>query len=103
MAKFIAVCVKDVAAETFGTPFCVPRVEVAQRQFVNEVNRVDDKNPMFTNAADFDLYEIGLFDDETGYFAPCMALVADAQGVLNREIPRPKLVLRGAEAKRVIN
>lgn len=93
MAKFFAVSVRDGAAQTFGTPFCVPRIEVAERQFFNEVNRVAENNPMFTNAADFDLFLIGSYDDELGLMSP--ELVEGS--------PRPRLVVRGADAKRVVN
>lgn len=91
--KFFAVCVKDLAADTFGAPFTVPRPEVALRQFANEVNRVDEKNPMFTNPEHFELYQVGMFDDETAFFvAECH------EGTM-----RPKLLARAQELKRVVN
>lgn len=90
MAKFFAVSVRDRAAETFGTPFFVPSPPVAMRHFVNEVNRVDDKNPMFTNSEDFELYHVGSFDDQTGIYTP---MVENAI----------KMIAVGKDVKRVIN
>lgn len=93
MAKFVSISVRDSAAETFGPPFFVPNPAVGVRNFANEVNRMDEKNPLFTNPGDFELYQLGVFDDVTGFYYPEME--ADSQ--------RPKLLARGVDLKRVIN
>lgn len=91
--KFVAISVKDLAAGTFGPPFFVPNAGVGMRSFANEVNRVDEKNAMFTNPGDFELYQLGTFDDELG--------------LLSREerdgVPSPKMLARASEVKRVMN
>lgn len=57
--------VKDRAAEAFGRPMFVPSIGVAIRGFTDEINRSDANNQMYAHPDDFDLYEIGTFDDET--------------------------------------
>jgi hypothetical protein len=58
--------VKDRAADAFGRPLFVPSVGLAIRSFSDEVNRSDPENQMFNHSDDFDLFEIGTFDDNTG-------------------------------------
>lgn len=62
----IIVSVKDRAADAFGRPFFVPSVGLAIRSFTDEVNREDKDNQMFNHSDDFDLFELGNFDDNTG-------------------------------------
>ena len=66
--KMIVVSIKDRAADAFGRPFYVPSVGVALRSFQDEVNRVSDDNQMYHHSDDFDLFELGSFDDNTGVF-----------------------------------
>lgn len=58
--------VKDRAADAFGRPLFVPSVGLAIRSFSDEVNRDSADNQMFHHSDDFDLYELGTFDDSTG-------------------------------------
>ena len=46
----------------------VPSTGVAIRSFSDEVNRSDPENQLFNHADDFDLFEFGEFDDNTGKF-----------------------------------
>ncbi|WNK14126.1 MAG: nonstructural protein [Microvirus sp.] len=64
---FQIICsVKDRAADAFGRPLFVPSVGLALRSFTDEVNRDAPDNQMFSHSDDFDLYELGTFDDNTG-------------------------------------
>jgi hypothetical protein len=65
MMQFI-VSVKDSAAQAFGRPVFVPAVAVAVRSFRDEVNRKDSQEDLSKYPDDFELYEIGTFDDSTG-------------------------------------
>lgn len=94
---FVAVSVRDRAAETFGPPFFVPTEALALRSFAQEVNRPDEKNPMFNNSEDFELYRCGTFDDQTGLYAP-----EGAEGPDGKFVPRPKLLAVGKDVKRTI-
>jgi hypothetical protein len=58
--------VKDRAADAFGRPLFVPSVGLAIRSFSDEVNRQADDNQMYHHSDDFDLFELGTFDDNTG-------------------------------------
>lgn len=66
--KMIVVSIKDRAADAYGRPFYVPSVGVAIRSFQDEVNRASEDNQMFQHSDDFDLFELGSFDDSTGTF-----------------------------------
>ena len=60
--------VKDRAADAYGRPMFVPSTGVAIRSFSDEVNRVDAENQLYNHPDDFDLYEFGVFDDNSGQF-----------------------------------
>lgn len=66
--KMIVVSIKDRAAHAFGRPFYVPSVGVAIRSFQDEVNRAAEDNQMFQHPDDFDLFDLGSFDDNSGCF-----------------------------------
>jgi hypothetical protein len=63
--KQIICTVYDRAAETYARPMFVPSIGVAIRSFTDEVNRNDPNNQLYNHADDFDLYELGEFDDQT--------------------------------------
>ncbi len=67
--KLVLCTVKDRAADAYGRPMFVPSVGVAIRSFSDEVNRDDTENQLNRHPDDFDLYELGEFDDNTGLFA----------------------------------
>lgn len=56
-------CIRDQLAG-FMSPFCVNNEKLAERDFKILIN--DPNNAMYHNPAHFDLYKIGVFDDETG-------------------------------------
>jgi len=60
--------VKDRAADAFGRPMFVPSLGVAIRSFTDEINRNDAESQLFNHPDDFDLYDLGVFDDNTGVF-----------------------------------
>jgi len=64
----VIVSVRDTAAEAFGRPMYLQSLGVAIRSFTDEVNREDKDNQLFNHPDDFDLYELGLFDDSIGKY-----------------------------------
>ena len=60
--------VKDRAADAYGRPMFVPSLGVAIRSFTDEINRNDKDNQLFNHPDDFDLYDFGVFDDNSGLF-----------------------------------
>lgn len=57
--------VRDSAINAFIRPFCVPAVGAAVRGFTDEVNNPD--SPMNKHPDDYELFELGVFSEETGY------------------------------------
>ena len=66
--KMIVCSIKDRAADAYGRPFYVPAVGVAIRSFQDEVNRAADDSQIYQHPDDFDLFDLGVFDDSTGLF-----------------------------------
>lgn len=60
------VSVKDTAAQAFGRPVFVPAIAVAVRSFRDEVNKPGSSEDLARHPEDFELYELGSFDDSTG-------------------------------------
>ena len=67
--KQIICTVKDRAADAYGRPMFVPSAGVAIRSFSDEINRNNADNQLFNHPDDFDLYELGEFDDNSGLFS----------------------------------
>lgn len=63
------VVIRDRAANVFGQPAFVTSLGGAIRSFGDEVNRRDGKNMMAMHPDDFDLYEVGTYDDSDGSFS----------------------------------
>lgn len=81
----------DSAARCFGQPMYVPAVGVALRSFRSECERVDPTNALYAHADDFELFELGTFDDNTGQFEllPQPRLVARAKDLSPKAIEKP--------------
>ena len=62
----VIVAIKDRAADAFMRPWFVPTAAMAIRSFMDEVNRKAEDNQLFHHPDDFDLYELGIFDDSNG-------------------------------------
>lgn len=67
----VIVSVKDTAAQAFGRPIFVPTIGVAIRSFRDEINRPDSNEDLAKHPSDFELYELGSFDDSTGQVVVC--------------------------------
>lgn len=65
MKKFIF-AVRDRASLHFMDPFAVTHKGIAERSFADAVN--DPATPMNKHPEDYDLYELGTFDDGTGLY-----------------------------------
>ncbi|WNK14431.1 MAG: nonstructural protein [Microvirus sp.] len=64
MTIYRVVAVRDRAADVYGQPVIVGSIGIAIRSFGDEIN--NEKSQFFGHPEDFDLWEIGGFDDETG-------------------------------------
>ena len=66
--KYFIVSVRDRAADVFGAPQSVVNIGGAIRAFGDEANRADANNQIYKHPEDFDLYQLGEYDDNTGLF-----------------------------------
>lgn len=66
--KFFIISVRDRAADVFSRPTFHSSIGAAVRSFGDEVNRADKDNVFYNHPEDFELFELGLFDDQTGTF-----------------------------------
>lgn len=64
--KMSAFSVFDNAAKVYGRPFFALNVAVAIRSFTTAVN--DPATEFYANPQDFRLFEVGVFDVNTGQF-----------------------------------
>lgn len=78
--------VRDSAVNAFMQPIFVRAVGEAVRSFADEVNRPE--SPMFKHPDDYELYEIGVFDDSNGSVTM---------------LPEPRSLARGKDFKEVSN
>lgn len=85
--KYFVVAVRDRAADVFGVPQFVASIGGAIRAFGDEVNREDLKNAFFMHPEDFDLYELGRYDDATGSFE-CLTVPKQVAIGKDMRIPR---------------
>lgn len=66
---YVACSVRDLKAEVFARPFFVGRAGEAMRSFQDEVIQGDVSQSLIAkHPSDFELWELGTFDDETGIF-----------------------------------
>lgn len=61
------VAVRDRALDAFGQPFFIPSNGAAIRSFQDEINNKDSE--LYKHPDDYDLYELGEYDDNTGTLA----------------------------------
>lgn len=78
--------VYDRASQAFGRPFFAQHAGQATRSFTDEVNRPpqDGQNDLFSHPEDFELFELGSYDDSKGLLMPH---------------DEPKLLLTGKQVK----
>ncbi|QCQ84979.1 nonstructural protein [Blackfly microvirus SF02] len=59
------VATRDIKANAFAQPQFVMNIGAFMRGFADEINREDPKNLLYTHTEDFELYELGEYDDAT--------------------------------------
>lgn len=81
--KMVILAVRDSAMDAFMNPFAAPAVGLASRSFSDEVNKSD--SPMYGHPEDYDLFELGEFDQQSGRLT---SLEAPRQVVRGRDVIR---------------
>lgn len=66
MTVHIVVSIHDTQVDAYMRPFYVPAIGAAIRSFSDEINRSSADNPLYHHAEDYNLYQLGSFDDQTG-------------------------------------
>lgn len=66
MTIHIVVAVHDTAMDAFMRPIYTPTIGAAIRSFSDEINRASEDNPMYKHAEDYNLFELGTYDDNSG-------------------------------------
>lgn len=66
--QLYAIAIKDNATQAFMTPTFHHHPNHALRSFVDEVNRVDPANLLANHPQDFELWQVGIWDDQAGSF-----------------------------------
>jgi hypothetical protein len=69
MTTYVITAVRDSAIGAFNRPMFSPSVGATVRSFSDEANRDDKENPMYAHPEDFELWQLGTWNDETGLFA----------------------------------
>lgn len=66
--KTVIVAVKDLSIPAFMQPTTVRATGQAVRGFTDEANRDDSTNQINRHPEDFELWQLGYFDEESGTF-----------------------------------
>lgn len=62
------IAIRDRAADAFGIPNFTASIGAAMRSFADEINSPRENNQLNRHPEDFDLYELGTYNDNTGHF-----------------------------------
>lgn len=85
MSKLVMCAVWDRAIEAYMRPFFVPHVGLALRSFTDEVKgNAAEGGPLRAHPEDFDLFELGTFNEEDACYVPLEA---------------PRRIVRGQDLK----
>lgn len=68
--QLLIFAVKDRATDSFAQPMFLQTRNQAIRLFIDEVNRPAQDNPLNKHPDDYDIYEIGSYDQETAIITP---------------------------------
>lgn len=81
MGKLVVMCARDIKVGAYAKPFFVSTVGQAVRAFGDEAKRKAPDNELANHPEDFELFELGAYDDLTASFellsAPRFVVRAD--------------------------
>jgi len=66
--QFYVMSIRDIAVDAYGRPFCAVKVEAGKRDFGDLINQAAPDNKFHLHPEHFELFHLGMFDDETGKF-----------------------------------
>lgn len=82
----IIMCLRDTKSELFMQPFFVPTVGVAVRNLQDELSRGGDDNQLAKHPGDYQLYSLGVWDDETGMIDSNAKLVCNVESLASSNV-----------------
>lgn len=68
MSKLVVMCARDIKVGIFARPFFVNTVAQAVRSFQDEVQRKSPDNELSRHPEDFELFELGTWDEDRAAF-----------------------------------
>lgn len=83
MTVYVVCSVRDRALDAFMQPIFTPALGMALRSFSDEVNRPE--SPMYAHPDDYDLFQIGSYDDSVGKLVAC----DPRQVAIGKDVKRP--------------
>jgi hypothetical protein len=81
----IVFSIHDQKADAFLPPFILPKEEMAKRTFYDCVNSEDHQ--FGAHPADYTLFKLGLFDDESGTYLLEKTPISLGSGIEYRRLP----------------
>lgn len=68
MSKLVVMCARDIKVGVYARPFFVNTVAQAVRSFQDEARRDAADNQLNRHPEDFELFELGTWDEDTAVF-----------------------------------
>lgn len=78
----ILVCLRDKKADLYLAPFVVPTMGVAFRSVSDEISRGGDGNALSSHPADFQLWQLGRFDEASGVIEADKSCVCEVESLI---------------------
>ena len=66
--KLQIMCVRDIKVGAYQTPFYAATIGAGERSFSDAINNPNKDSDMSKHPTDFELYLLGIYDDDTGKF-----------------------------------
>lgn len=77
--------IRDNLSEMYMTPVLFQNENVALRWFSGVVNQKDQNEVIYNNPADFELWKLGIYDNNTGDLIPMLEKIATGLSVKKGE------------------
>lgn len=101
MSTVTVLSVRDLKQGTYGRPFFVPNVASGLRSVALEVNTYAEGNMLYFYPQDFEVQELGEFDDVTGRFT--LHPVPVAHGLCSGFVDQEHRVLARMQSSSVVD
>lgn len=83
----VVIAMYDTVAEIFTPPMFVPSVGVAYRDLQDVAARGGEGNVLAAHGGDFQVFQLGTYDEQTGVFSPLPrpVLLVEVSALLKKE------------------